>query len=134
MTETGGQARVWTALRATAALGGVTGFSEFSILTADLGVQINTAASDKSIIKSATSQYGAGNLQISFGSELRELTGTALLDIAGDVQVHGGFAFSQSTTAKTITVSKGTSHTTKSVTVTTFGFSNLSAFFGAGPY
>ncbi|MFN9287002.1 MAG: hypothetical protein ACK6EB_02955, partial [Planctomyces sp.] len=54
--------------------------------------------------------------------------------IAGDVQVHGGFAFSQTAAAKTITVSKDNSHTTKSVTVTTFGFHNLNVFFGAGPY
>ena len=70
----------------------------------------------------------------SFGQESRVLTGTATLNIAGALQLHGGFAFSQSTTPKTITVSKNTTHTSTEVRLTTFGFQNVSAFFGDGPY
>ncbi|MFM8475196.1 MAG: hypothetical protein ACKOEO_05300, partial [Planctomycetaceae bacterium] len=134
MTETGGNPRVWTALRASAARGAIVGFSDFSIAAGNLAVHLNTPAADRSVIYSTGAQYGSGPLQINYGQELRELTGTATLDIAGALQVKGGFAFSQSPASKTITVSKNTTHTAKSVRVTTFGFHSVSAFFGAGPY
>ncbi|MFN5906018.1 MAG: beta strand repeat-containing protein, partial [Planctomyces sp.] len=132
MTETGGQGRVWTALRATAASGAMLGFADFSISTTNLAIQLNSAASDHSIIQSATSQYGTGPLAVTFGAELRQLTGTATLNIAGALQIHGGFAFSQSSTPSSITLSNNA--TQKSARVTTFAFDGLSAFFGDGPY
>ena len=53
-----------------------------------------------------------------------------MLSIGGFVQVRGGFAFSKSDPVLA-TLSDGKS---KNLQVTTFGFNNLSAFVGAGPY
>src|SRR5262249_38324424 len=57
-------------------------------------------------------------------------TSDALLSIAGDVEVRGGFTFSKSAPISA-TLSDGSS---KSLSVTTFAFSNVYAFFGEGPY
>ena len=54
----------------------------------------------------------------------------AVLSVDGFVQIQGAFAFSK-TDGVTVTLSNGTS---KSMNVTTFGFDNLNAFVGDGPY
>ncbi|MEI7702159.1 MAG: hypothetical protein WCK86_20350, partial [Planctomycetia bacterium] len=133
MTETGGEQRVWKALRASANSMGLVGFSEFELTADSIEVTINTDAADASRIQSTTQQYISGGLSISFGQNLRQLTGTGTLDIAGAVQVHGGFAF-EDKGIQDVTISKGGVDTEKEVRVTTFGFQGVNAFFGAGPY
>jgi hypothetical protein len=62
--------------------------------------------------------------------EIVASSANAVLSVDGFVQIQGAFAFSK-TDSVMATLSNGT---TKTLQVTTFGFDNLNAFVGDGPY
>ncbi|MDA1016718.1 MAG: hypothetical protein O3A00_19955, partial [Planctomycetota bacterium] len=73
----------------------------------------------------------ADGIDLAFTSKLiKASSADAVLTVSSFVQIHGGFAFSKSAD-QVVTLSDGKS---KNVNVTTFGFDNVDAFVGAGPY
>jgi hypothetical protein len=64
------------------------------------------------------------------GRRIEASAADALLSVGGFVQIRGGLAFTKSA-AVVATLSDGS---TKSMDVSTFGFRNVNAFVGAGPY
>jgi hypothetical protein len=74
---------------------------------------------------------GDDPIRLDFTSRLTEVRADdALLDVSGFLQIRGGFAYAKQAD-QLVTLSDGTS---KRVDITTFGFDNLQAFAGAGPY
>ena len=128
--------RQWTAVRAIATSAGLVGIEGFTLSASSLLVELNTgnAAAGETVVNfgdSRTSLPAEADEFSSYTGKILQVSGNAVLDINGFVQVSGGFAFTKES-AVNVKLTGQTGLTL--LNLTTFGFSHVNVFIGAGPY